>query len=175
MEFLTKSINFFSGCLQVEIPSNLLSSCESLQGAVSDGKELRIQVTVNRKKRSLNANAALWELLNRMASVLHKTADEVYLDMLELYGVRDYYVIAPQALARVQAKWRLTKVISEVRCQGKPALQVACFYGSHDYDTAEFSRLLDGTIYEAKKLGVDFISAADRDLMLEKRRADYGS
>lgn len=37
---------------------------------------------------------------------------------------------------------------------------------SSTYNTLEFSRLLDGTINDAKEIGINLISDADRALML---------
>lgn len=70
MKFVTKVINIFSGCLQLAIPPALYAQVAQLQQAVNSGKELEVEITIKRKRRSLNANAYLWQLLGQMAAVL---------------------------------------------------------------------------------------------------------
>lgn len=43
-----------------------------------------------------------------------------------------------------------------------------CWRGSSTYNSKEFSHLLDMVIQDAKENGVDFISEADRALLLEE-------
>ena len=38
--------------------------------AVNSGKELVVEITIRRKRRSLDANAYLWHVLGQMAAVL---------------------------------------------------------------------------------------------------------
>ena len=74
MKFVTKVINVFSGCLQLAIPPALYAQVAQLQQAVNSGKELEVEITIKRKRRSLNANAYLWQLLGQMAAVLRTDA-----------------------------------------------------------------------------------------------------
>lgn len=48
------------------------------------------------------------------------------------------------------------------------------FPGSSTYDSKEFSVLLDGVIQDAKEQGVDFLSEADKALLLEERNNHDG-
>lgn len=113
------------------------------------------ELSVYRTKRSLNANAYLWALLDKMAAVLHTDKDKVYLMMLERYGVFTHLCVHPQAVERIQSEWRACRELGEVTINGKPAVQLQCYYGSSTYDTAEMARLLDGVVEECRELGIE--------------------
>ena len=62
----------------------------------------------------------------------------------------------------------LIKDLGEVTVNGQTGKQLQCYFGSSTYNTLEFSRLLDGTINDAKEIGINLISDADMALMLEE-------
>ena len=96
MKFDTTQVNFFNGCITIPIPKHLGSALQALIAAVSKGKVLQVQITIKRKQRSLDANAYLWALLGEMARVLYTDKDELYLQMLERYGVFTHIIVRLQ-------------------------------------------------------------------------------
>lgn len=165
MKFETKIINFFAGCLQIPIPAALIGE---LQQAANGGKVLEVEIKIKRKRRSLNANAYLWELLGRMAAVLKTDKDSVYLMMLERYGVYTHVCVKPAAVERVKQEWRTVRELGEITINGQKAVQLQCYFGSHTYNSKEFSVLLEGVLSEAAELGIETLSEADKDLMLKE-------
>ena len=119
-----------------------------------------------RKDRSLDANAALWLMLSKMAQVLNTTKDELYIEMLDRYGVFTHIVVKPNVVDRVKKEWRTVREIGEVTINGQHGIQLQCYFGSSTYNSKEFSKLLDGVIDEAKEIGIDFISREERERML---------
>lgn len=139
-----------------------------LQQAVNSGKELVVEITIRRKRRSLNANAYLWQVLGQMAAVLRTDKDEVYLTMLERYGVYTHVCVKPAAVERVKQEWRAARELGELTINGQKAVQLQCYFGSHTYNSKEFSVLLNGVLDEAKELGIEILSEADKDLLLKE-------
>ncbi len=168
MKFTTKVINVLSGCLQLAIPPTLYAQVAQLQQAANGGKTLEVEVVIQRKRRSLNANAYLWQLLGQMAAVLKPDKDSVYLMMLERYGVYTHVCCKPAAVERVKQEWRTVRELGEVTINGQKAVQLQCYFGSHSYNAKEFSVLLTGVLDEAKELGIETLSEADKDLMLKE-------
>lgn len=168
MKFVTKVINVFGGCLQLAIPLALYTQVAQLQQAANSGKELEVEITIRRKRRSLNANAYLWQVLGQMAAVLRTDKDEVYLTMLERYGVYTHVCVKPAAVERVKQEWRAARELGELTINGQKAVQLQCYFGSHTYNSKEFSVLLDGVLDEAKELGIEILSEADKDLLLKE-------
>jgi len=130
--------------------------------------EWELDISKVRKKRTLDANAALWKMLTMMAEKLNTTKDELYLEVLDRYGVFTHIVVKPNMVDRIKNEWKTIRVLGEVNINGKSGIQLQCFFGSSTYDSKEFSILLDGVIEEGKLIGVDFISRKDRERMLNE-------
>ena len=137
-----------------------------LKKKADEGKPLQLELKIARKQRSLDANAALWFLLGEMAAKLRTNKDALYLEMLSGYGVFTHIIAKHNAAERFKSEWRAVKDLGEVTVNGKTGVQLQCYFGSSTYNTLEFSRLLDGTINDAREIGVNLISDADRALML---------
>lgn len=123
--------------------------------AIKDIDDLVIECKKYRKKRSLDANAYLWVLLGKLADALRTSKDEIYLMMLERYGVYTHLIVKPKVVERVKAEWRTVRELGEVTVNGQTGVQLQCYFGSSTYDTKEMSVLLDGVISEAKALGIE--------------------
>lgn len=117
----------------------------------------------HRQKRSLDANAYLWVLLDKLADKLHMGKDEVYLLMLGRYGVFTHIVVKPQLAARVKEEWRLVRELGEVTVNGQTGIQLQCYFGSSSYDTKEMSRLIDGVVSECKELDIETLTPDELD------------
>lgn len=126
-----------------------------LSQVIEKGKELSVEVKVYRHKRSLNANAYFWLLLSEMAAILRTTKDELYLIMLERYGVYTHLIVKPNVAERVKEEWRTVRELGEVVVNGTTGVQLQCYFGSSTYDTKEMSVLIDGIVGEAKELGIN--------------------
>ena len=138
------------------------------QGVLTQGKRLDVNITREKKRRSLDANAYLWVLLGKMAAVLQTDKDAVYIEMLSRYGVYTHVVVKPQVAERVKQEWRTVRELGEVTVNGKVGIQLQCYFGSSTYTSSEFSTLLDGVISEAKEIGIDVISESEKARLIEE-------
>lgn len=121
---------------------------------VTGGDTLDITAERHREKRSLNANALLWECLGRIASALRTDKWDVYKLMLKRYGVYTYVCVPPGAVEMLKLQWRECEEIGEININGRQAVQLLCYYGSSTYNTKQFSTLLDGVISEMKTMDI---------------------
>jgi len=151
--------------VKIKIPNNLK---EKIHNIIESDKIKILELKIKRNKRSLDANAALWVMLDKMAKKMHTTKDELYIEMLDRYGVFTHIIVKPEAVHRVKEEWRTVRQLGPVTIKGKTGIQLQCFFGSSQYNTEEFSKLLEGVIEEAKLIGVEFISKEDLTLMLEE-------
>lgn len=129
-----------------------------LKEAVSRGKQLTAEIKQHRKKRSLDANAYLWVLLGKMAEVLRTDKDEIYLLMLERYGVYTHIIAKPHVVEQVKQQWRTVRELGEVTVNGQNGIQLQCYFGSSTYDTKQMATLIDGVVSECQELGIDTLS-----------------
>lgn len=140
----------------------------ALKEVLARGKLLAMEVKPYRAKRSLDANAMLWSILSEMAAALSTTKDELYLEVLERYGVFTHIVVKPEMVDRVMREWRTVRSLGEVTVNGKTGVQLQCYFGSSTYNTKEFSVLLEGVIQDARDLGIDVITESEKQLLLSE-------
>ena len=108
-----------------------------------------------RKRRSLDANAYAWVLMEKIAAAVGRSKDEIYLDMLERYGVFTHLIVKPAAVDMLVREYRLCRDLGEITVNGKTGRQIQAYFGSSQYDTAQMSRLIDGITAEARDLGIE--------------------
>lgn len=118
-------------------------------------EDLQISLEKWREKRSINANNLLWEYIDRIAEKLRTDRWSVYLKALRDYGTASYIVVNPEALDYLKATIRETEVLGEIEVNGRTGIQVACYHGSSQMDSKQFSRLLDGVLQDARDLDIE--------------------
>ena len=133
-----------------------------------DIEKLKITVDKFRKKRSLDANALLWHCIGEIAGATHTDKWQVYLLLLKRYGKFTYICVKPHVVEAVKNQWRETEVLGDIEINGETATQLLCFFGSHTYDTKEFSKLLDGCISEMIECGLEPPTSEEMKRSLEE-------
>ena len=144
-----------------------MNGINALNEIIKNGKKLSVEIKQHRIRRSLDANAMLWVMLDKMAQALRTIKDEIYLQMLDRYGVFTHIVVKPEVVERVKQEWRTVRELGEIIVNGKTGIQLQCYFGSSTYNTKEFSVLLDGVINEAKELGIDTMSDAEKESLIK--------
>ena len=134
---------------------NNIQSCEKLS----------IKAVKHRNKRSLDANAYCWVILQKIAEVLHQDKWNVYLEMLGKYGVFTHIIVKPNVVDKVKEEWRTVKELGEVSVNGMTGIQLQCYFGSSTYNTKEMSVLIDGIVCEAKELGIETLPPDELERM----------
>lgn len=142
-------------------------------------EKLSIIIKKYRKKRSLDANAYMWVLLQKMADVLstpgHRVDKwDVYLDMLADYGVFTHVVVKPEAAERMKQEWRACRELGEITVGSMTGIQLQCYYGSHTYNTKEMARLIDGVVTRCKELDIETLPPNELQKMKEQWGVDIG-
>ena len=165
-----KAVNrdVISGKYSVTFEVDSLPAVDDLNG------ELEIEAKVYRQKRSLNANAMLWECLGRIASVLRADKWDIYLQMLKRYGEYTYVCVKPGAVEMLKRQWRECEEIGTIDIHGQQAVQMLCYYGSSTYDSKQFSVLLDGVISEMKEMNIETPTPKRVQAAIEQWRAMRG-
>jgi len=128
-----------------------------------------IEIRKKRQKRSLDANAYLWELCDKIASKIKSTKEEVYREAVRDVGTFDYLMIQDKAVDKFIESWELKGVGYICMKHHKAAIPdctvVQAFYGSSSYSTAEMSRLIDYIVQEAKEQGIETSPDEERRLL----------
>jgi len=125
-----------------------------LEDAMRQDRQAALDLTVgkHKEKRSLDQNAYFWALVGEIAAALRADNREIYRALLESYTEPEYMTFPMAAQKRLlQEPFRVIKILEE---DGETAAGL-CWYSSKYLNTAEFSRLIDGTLYEAREAGID--------------------
>lgn len=109
-------------------------------------------------KRSRDANAFCWVLIDKIAEKMNIPKSEVYRQAIrEIGGVSETVCIQDKAVERLRAGWEKNGIgwQSDIMPSKLPGCtNVILYYGSSTYDTAQMSRLIDLLIQEAEQLGI---------------------
>ena len=112
-----------------------------------------------KKKRSLDANALAWKLINDIAGEVGIPPEEVYKDAVKnIGGVSDIICIqakAKDAFIRVFTAGHLGRQVEEMPSKLDGCVTLVCTYGSSDYDTKQMSVLIDNLLQDCSALGIE--------------------
>lgn len=142
---------------------------------------LNIAVKKLRGKRSLNANAYFHLLVGKIAEKNHTSKAFTKNLLLARYGQEEFidgerYIIS--ALSSVPMAEREdihTKAIGYGYANGKEFTHYCVLKHTHEYDTKEMSVLIDGTVEEAKGLGIPTMTPSELEHMKTLwKGTDYG-
>lgn len=127
-----------------------------------DGKKMSVEIKEQKGSRSLDSNAYVWVLCDKIASVkgLMVSKGDVYKQAIRDYGVSDVVAIETDKLYKVLNVWDSQGYgndhdVMGVSKQHPDYTFVRLYYGSSTYDTQEMSVLLDGLIADAEELGIE--------------------
>ncbi|MBR2554298.1 MAG: hypothetical protein IKE94_05485 [Aeriscardovia sp.] len=126
---------------------------EVIKWLLNQDREKLFEIKPYRQKRSLNANAYAWVLINEMANRLRTSKDEVYQEMLKRYGQSK--VISVLSEIDISRFVKYYEEIGKGHVEGKEFTHYRCFIGSSEYDSREMAILIDGIVDEAQELGID--------------------
>lgn len=143
---------------------------QTFVGVFKAGKHYVAELKEKRKHRSLDSNAYLWVLLDKLAAAIGIDKDELYLQVLERYGVFTHLIVKSAVVDRVKAEWRTVRELGEVTVNGQSGIQLQCYFGSSTYDTKEMARLIDGVVSECREVGIETMTPAE----LERMKAEWG-
>jgi len=171
MKFTANNIRLqFNEARQTEIVLTLQKPQDiaELKETISKGKLLSVEVKPYRAARSLNSNAYLWVMLDKLAEALHTNKDELYLLMLERYGVFTHIIVKPEAVERVKQEWRTVRELGKGKIGNVEGVQLQVYYGSSTYDTKEMARLIDGVVSECHEVGIETMTPGEIASMNEE-------
>ena len=120
-----------------------------------------------RKRRSLDANAYFHVLVDKIAKALGKSADEIKTQLVFDYGIiaKDEKGLKAgfKALKEIPIThyFKYAKPIGECTENNKTFVKYLIYKETHTLDSAEMARLIDGTIEEAKQLGIETLTPAE--------------
>ena len=139
-------------------------------------KLLNLEIKEYKEKRSLNANAYFHKLVGEIAKVQGLSMTEVKNQMISDYGCVDYEL--GTIILKDSIEWKRLDTIhlqpttaTRILDDGKLYRVYYVMRGSHTYDTKEMSVLIDGTVQEAKQLGIETLDDIEIRRLVEQWKA----
>lgn len=134
----------------------------------------------HKKKRSLDANSYFHVLVGKIADKVGVSKSHCKNILIGRYGQQEFLEDGKPIIIKSNVsveKMMEQEFLHTMPCGTKVENDTeVVFYrvyrGSHTYDTKEMSILIDGTVQEAKDMGIETIPPAELERMVNKWRKD---
>ena len=129
---------------------------------LEDGKTYTVEIKEKKEKRSREANAYAWTLLDKLAEKLHISKEDIYRDLIKNIGGNSEIVcVQNKAVERLCDGWSKNGIgwISDTlpsKIDG--CTNVILYYGSSTYDTAQMHRLIELIVQECKEQDIETLT-----------------
>jgi hypothetical protein len=139
-------------------------------------KKYIIQVKQYRQKRSLDANAYCWVLIDKLAEKMSKdlkSAEEVkkqiYKNAIrDIGGVSDVVCVTNEAVDKICQAWEkhgLGWQTETFPSKIENCTNVILYYGSSTYDSKQMSRLIDYIVQDCQAVGIETLTPAELEVL----------
>ena len=152
------NIDFRTNKPQLTLEVNELNDFKQLVDDMNGLEKLSIEIKPYRARRSLDANAYAWVLMDRLAEKLGESKIDIYREYVKHIGGNSEVVcVKNTAVERLREGWGkngIGWVTDTLPSKLEGCTCIILYYGSSTYDTAQMSRLLDLIIQDCKEQGI---------------------
>lgn len=128
--------------------------------------DIEFEIKEYKQKRSLNANAYYWSLVNEIANKVRLSKEELHLKYLKEHGQTTLIALPPEMDLKGYIKYY--EKHSETKLNGKDAIYYKVYKPSSEMNSLEFSVLLDGVIEDARSLDIPIMEDERIEEMLKE-------
>lgn len=129
------------------------------------------------KKRSLDANALCWVMLDKLAAALGIQKSDLYQRYIkEIGGVSDTVCVPDKAVKRLKAIWEAKGLGWQAETfpsKLEGCTNVTLYYGSSVFNTQQMSRLIDSIVQDCQSIGVETRTKEEIDSLLNQWESNY--
>ena len=133
-----------------------------------------VEVKRWRERRSLDANAYCWTLIDKLAAARGLTKAEIYREAIRgIGGVSETVCVTDKAVDRLVEGWSHNGLgwFAETFPSKIPGCtNVILHYGSSTYDTKQMSALIDHIVQDCKAVGIETKTPHELESMLNDWR-----
>ena len=128
-------------------------------------KKYVIEVKQYKNKRSLDANAYCWVLINKLSEKTNISVTEIYRHAIkDIGGVSITSCLKSEAVPMFKKAWASHGMGWQVETfpsKIEGCTNVTAYYGSSVYDTVQMSRLIDSIVAECQEQGIETMTPND--------------
>lgn len=152
------NVDFVTGTPKITLAVNEKNDLLQEYDDLKDLEMLSIEIKKYRARRSLDANAYCWVLIDKIAENQCVTKEEVYREAIRSIGGNSEIVcVKDSAVERLCEGWRRNGIgwqTDTFQSKLDGCTNVILYYGSSVYDTKQMSLLLENLIQDCKALGI---------------------
>lgn len=135
-----------------------------------------LEVKEHRKKRSLDANAYAWVLINKLAGVLRITPLEIYRQaILNVPGNYEVIPIKEEAVDHFKQTWEAQGLGWPCVDMGKSRLRgyrnMRAYYGSSTFSVSQMQVFIDNLVQDCKAINIETMTPDKLALLVEEWNA----
>lgn len=152
-------------CIQTKDARRTLDS-------LKPGKLYDVEIKEHREKRSLDANAYFWVLVDRLAEKTQIPKTDIYRSYIrEIGGNNETVCIPDKGVDKLRREWERNGdgwLTSTMPSKLPGCTNVVLYYGSSTYDTAQMSRLIDMAVQDCVEQGIETLPPEKLAGMMEE-------
>lgn len=152
------NIDFKTNKPQLSLEINELNDFKQLVDDMNQCEKLSIEIKPYRARRSLDANAYAWVLMDKLAEKLNESKEDIYREYIRnIGGNSELACVKNKAVERLREAWAKNGIgwqTETMPSKIEGCTIVILYYGSSAYDTEQMSRLLDLIIQDCKEQGI---------------------
>jgi hypothetical protein len=153
---------------RIKVIAEVASYIDSLEA----NKQYSLTIKEVKKKRSLDANAFCWVMLDKLAAVTGISKEDIYRGYIkEIGGNSETVCVKNEAVDALREQWSFNRLgwVTEAfpsRLQG--CTNVILYYGSSVYDTAQMSRLINLIVQDCEIFGIETVDTEKLEKLLRE-------
>lgn len=153
-----------------------IAAADSYMDSLTDGKTYVLTIKEQKRRRSLDANAYAWVLLDKLAERLREPKEDIYRGYIrEIGGNSEIVCVRSEAAEQLCEGWAHNGI--GWQAETMPSKLAGCtnvvlYYGSSTYDTAQMSRLIDLIVQDCKALGIETKDQDELDKLVKEWGAE---
>lgn len=128
------------------------------------------ELVKTKKRRSLDANAYAWVLVDKIASAIRLPKEEVYQNAIKgIGGVSDIVCVKDEAVVKLRQNWSKNGLGWQTETMPSKiagCTNVVLYYGSSSYDAKQMGALIDRLIEDARALDIETMPPDRLEAML---------
>jgi hypothetical protein len=152
------NIDFRTRKPMLSLEVNELNDFKQLIDDMNGCEKLSIEIKPFRARRSLDANAYAWVLMDKLAEKLNVSKEDIYREYIKHIGGNSEIVcVKNSAVERLCEGWSKNGIgwqTDTMPSKIDGCTNVILYYGSSTYDTSQMSRLIDLIIQDCKEQGI---------------------
>lgn len=152
-------------CIQTGKARRILDGLKS-------GKDYDVEIKEHREKRSLDANAYFWVLVDRLAEKTRIPKTDIYRSYIrEIGGNHEMVCVIDAAVDKLRRGWEhngLGWQTDTMPSKIPNCTNVILYYGSSTYNTRQMSHLIDMAVQDCQEQGIETLPPEKLAGMMEE-------